>query len=377
MLISFGAKNFCCFKEWLEVDLSLNEQVPADVPKKNGTSYVTAFYGANASGKTNALKALSFAAHFTCHSFDAKPEDEIAVDTFFNNKEDTEFFVDFRTGEVEYSYELTLSRRQVIEEKLSRKEKRDTVVFWRSRQEIKHNSLFSNKEIKLRENASFISTAHQYSVKEISGIYSFFSAIYTNVKYEGLKQEILNVRDLSGYYKKDQELLLFVQKLISKFDTGISKIEIESVKDEQKKDIVFPIFHHSLNESAAPLSHANQSSGTKRLFHNLIFYYMALKTGGVLALDEFDLNLHPDILPHLLSLFESAETNPRDAQLLFSTHNVSFMDKMGKYRTYLFEKRNGESFCVRVDEIPDAFIRNDRSLSRLYGSGKIGGVPKL
>ena len=94
-------------------------------------------------------------------------------------------------------------------------------------------------------------------------------------------------------------------------------------------------------------------------------------------LDEFDINLHPDILPLLLNLFNDEQKNPHNAQMIFSTHDTSIMDRLGKYRTYLVNKKNNESFGYRLDEIPGDILRNDRPVSTPYRNGKVGGVPKV
>lgn len=94
-------------------------------------------------------------------------------------------------------------------------------------------------------------------------------------------------------------------------------------------------------------------------------------------MDEFDTNLHPDLLPIIIDLFLSQETNPRAAQFIFTSHNLEIIDHLGKYRTVLVGKTESESFCYRLDEIPSDIIRNDRSISALYRGGKIGGVPNL
>ncbi|MNP67524.1 hypothetical protein D3C76_1633680 [compost metagenome] len=79
----------------------------------------------------------------------------------------------------------------------------------------------------------------------------------------------------------------------------------------------------------------------------------------------------------MLDLFIDEETNPDNAQLIFTSHNLEIMDYLGKYRTYLVAKEDSESYCYRLDEIPGDIIRNDRSISTLYRDGKLGGVPKI
>ncbi len=94
-------------------------------------------------------------------------------------------------------------------------------------------------------------------------------------------------------------------------------------------------------------------------------------------MDEFDINLHPHILPMLLNYFTDPKSNTINAQLIFTTHNTSILNEMGKYRTFLVNKDDNESFGYRLDEIPGDLLRNDRDISPIYNAGKIGGVPKL
>ena len=62
--------------------------------------------------------------------------------------------------------------------------------------------------------------------------------------------------------------------------------------------------------------------------------------------------------------------------MLFTTHNSEILDVLGKYRTYIVSKENGESIAYRLDEIRD-ILRNDRSISVPYKRHFIGGYPKI
>ena len=94
-------------------------------------------------------------------------------------------------------------------------------------------------------------------------------------------------------------------------------------------------------------------------------------------LDEFDINIHKDILPLLLEMFTNTEKNKKGAQLLFTSLNPTVMDVLGRYRTYLFEKVDGESCAYRLDEPKTNILRNDRSISVPYGKHLIGGYPRI
>ena len=381
MLLSFGAKNFFCFKEWVEISLEFNSKVPLEISKGVDTALTLCLKGGNASGKTNAIKILSFLNYFCISSFvGIKPHEEIDFSTFFHNDDPSEIFVEFTIDKINYLYELVLTKKAVVSEKITKKDKRKTIIFLRSKNIIKKNSIFTKKDLILRSNASIISIANQHQIEEIEPFFIFFMKIATNVSYLGTDINYDDeYRKDSEFYAKHKDYLDFAIKNLKKLDTGISNIEIKSFKDDKddSKEKFYPVFTHDSSSKENKLLFHEQSSGTKSLFHLLREYHLVLKTGGVLLLDEFDLTLHPDMLPYLVEMFENKDSNPQKAQLIFSTHNCDIIDTMSKYKTYLFNRENGECYCYRLDELKDGIIRNDRPITPLYKSGKIGGIPKI
>lgn len=183
---------------------------------------------------------------------------------------------------------------------------------------------------------------------------------------------------ISEILYKNSDMLSFTKKIIMECDTGISDIVIKKAKDDESgEDKYLPFFIHKVGDEEYQLPFFTESSGTKSLFSQLASYQIVLYYGSILCLDEFDINLHPHILPKLVDLFDNDESNPKNAQLIFTSHNTEIMDKMGKYRTYIVEKQDNECFAYRLDEIPGDILRNDRLISPIYNSGKIGGVPIL
>ena len=142
MLLSYGAKNFCCFKDWLEIDLSLNAKVPVEVSQAQRAALAICIKGANASGKTNALKALSFISFFCRDSFSKKPEADIMYEPFFDSSEPSEFFVEFEIEGIEYLYELVLTKREVKSEKIYKKDTTDILLLHREGTDIVVNDYF-------------------------------------------------------------------------------------------------------------------------------------------------------------------------------------------------------------------------------------------
>lgn len=375
MILKFGAKNFYSFKEGFEVDLTLNRK---NSEEKNFIN-VLAIKGANASGKTNVLKALDFIGSFVKNSFsNIKPDKDIIIYPYFKNDDPIEMFIIFLKDDIEYKYELSLTRHRVLSERIYKKEKRWTKIIWRDLDKIDSISEFKEiKNIKLRSNVSFFSMALQYDIEYIKPLANLFN-ISANVTAFGRNEHLLDYNIVSEIYYENEKAFDFMKNILKNSDTGIYDIKIFTRLDEEtNKTIYFPIFEYIINGEIRGLTYNEQSSGTKSLYSQLIDYYLSLVLGKALVLDEFDVNLHPDLLPMLVELFESDETNKNNAQLIFTTHHTEIMNKLGKYRIVLVNKQNNESFLYRLDEIPGDLIRNDRPITPIYNSGKIGGKPKI
>lgn len=370
MLLEFGAYNFASFKEGFQINLR---------EKKNGLEAYTlmGIKGANASGKTNVLKVPSFLSSFCKNSFKSETDDEILFSSFFQNNRETSIYAIFSEDNIEYKYEIDLTKAKVINESIYRNDK---LIIERINNELTDNTIHEFKELKsmiLRNNVSIISTAKQYGSKSIDIIYNLFNNIIGNVHAYGLSDKIIDHQLISKFYYEEPQLLDFLKEILIKIDTGISDIEIiEKIDSETKEKTYYPIFNYKVNEKMNFLSYYNQSSGTKTLFTQLFLYKRTLQLGGILILDELDINLHPDLIPILLNFFESEKLNPKKAQLIFTTHNNEIMDRLKKSRIVLVNKEDNESYLYKLDETGE-ILRNDRSISKVYNSGRLGGKPKI
>jgi len=119
-----------------------------------------------------------------------------------------------------------------------------------------------------------------------------------------------------------------------------------------------------------------ESSGTKQLFVLLKSILAALEKGSIAVIDEFDVNLHPEMVIALYDLFVQPETNPKNAQLFMSTHSHVLLSKLDKYQIVLVEKNeNGVSEAWRLNEISN--VRSDENYYSKYLAGAYGAVPKI
>lgn len=388
MIYSFGANNYFSFKDGFQVSLEFNSKVPKSISNSEKVSTILGIKGGNASGKTNILKCLQFLSYFVARSFGQPPEASIFLSPFFSSKKPTDVYIDFESNGVRYIYELSVTKTEVIREAIYKKISRKTLIVERKNNEFKSklSELGDLDLITLRSNASLVDTALQYKMKglgkDLQNIKSFFLKFKGNVSSLGVMEDsfIYDHNEISERYHKNPDALEFAKKIIRSCDLGISDINIIETKNEKGEPRYFPMFVHpsGLNGSNTQrLTYWEESDGTTALFRRLYHYWTVLTSGGVLIMDEFDTNYHPDLLPQILDLFINESTNPKRAQFIFTSHNLEIMDYLGKYRTYLVSKENCESFCYRLDEIPGDIIRNDRSISTLYRDGKLGGVPNL
>ena len=379
MLLDFSFKNFFSFKEGAKISFRVNENCPSDITSENGCVNIMGIKGANGSGKTNILRALTFVAHFCAKSFTAAPDARLGVKQFLGSKKPSEFSVEFLCNGTQYQYDLRVDDIRVHYEALHRKLKRKTKLFERVNDEV----VYTTEEfsplttIKLRSNSSIISIAHNHELLLTEDIHTYFCFWGGNVTYRGLTENGPSIFKIAETLKDSPEDLSFVKDFIAGCDGGVSDITIRKVVREDGESVFVPVFVHENAGKQHKISHITESSGTKSLFKYLLYYRLILENGGLLIMDEFDINLHPHILPKLLALFSDPEKNTVGAQMIFSTHNGEVLDQLGRYRCYLVNKDDNESFTYRLDEIPGETLRNDRSITHAYNRGDIGGIPRI
>ena len=102
-----------------------------------------------------------------------------------------------------------------------------------------------------------------------------------------------------------------------------------------------------------------------------------LENGEVLLIDEIDTSLHPKLVQFLIGKFHSKETNSKNAQLIFTTHNTSLLNQdMFRRDQFWFVEKSREGSST-LYPLTDFKTRNDEALERWYMRGKYGALPIL
>ena len=378
MLLDYGFSNYFSFREGARISFRLDSSCPDFVSAGKSYTPVVGIKGANAAGKSHVLRALGFLELFVSRSFLREPDAAITLEPHFDSKEPSEFFVEFIVGENLYRYELEATEQVVVRETIYRTKAKRTKLIERIGNEIVHMPPRQTalKSVILRSNASIVSTLRQHQIDVLDEVAKFFDLLDSNVGYGGL-YEGRSMDDVGKLIHQSPKLRKFVIDFLNRCDTGINDVQVYASSEPNGRKKYITSFVHHANGKDHDVIDMLESSGTIKLFRTLPSYFRVLNNGGVMVNDEFDMHLHPDILPLIIDLFLDPSTNPGGGQLLFSTHDAAILDKLGRYRTYLVNKEENESFVYRLTSIQGDILRNDRPIRPVYESGKIGGVPRV
>ncbi len=404
MIHSFSCKNFYSFAEDCSVSFVVNEKAPNNhgyflTPSGTRLSKIETVIGPNASGKTNLLKVLPFIKWLIADSSNINPTTPLPVKSFMfgeRKNKPIKLSADFEIDGNIYTYSFILEEKKIVLEELKVKNK--------TKQKMTSKKIFSRQwnrksgeyelndksfnlpngfENSIRPNASIISIAVRLGHKESLKFFDYWKKVETNVIEAGwigdhllpnANQQLIEALDFYSE-SKNETLKKEAEKLLSRFDLGLESFKIKKEKKENSFSMNVKVAHF-FNNRTEYLPMQYESSGTKQLFILLKTILLVLANGGVAVLDEFDVNLHPEIVLSLYELFIHPETNPNNAQLFFSTHSHLVLNKLDKYQIILTEKNEkGESESWRLDDVSG--VRADDNYYAKYIAGAYGAVPKL
>ena len=388
MIITFiSFQNFYSFKNKTEINFLVNENAPQTnhfglCNEGSRFAKISFVFGANASGKTNLILAFEFLKSFISDSFSYSSEGFKCFYPFETmKKKSSSFKVEFYIKKVFYRLSLEIDSTRVLSEILEgRKNKRLVILYSRQYDKLKDSYTFEGKNIelensfieKVRPNSSVISTANQYNHPELTKIRKHWRFIsgncFTSSSYNAA----------SKFYHKNEEYFQQTKKLLKNADLGLSDIQIEPKKtvdhEGNKKTIFRPYGEHKSKGKIFQLPFTMESSGTQQLYNILRLVFRTLAKGSVCLIDAIEDSLHPNILPNIVNLFTSE--NPKNAQLICTTHMPTLMGDLSKSQIFLVEKDlECESEAYRLDEVEG--VRNDDNFFKKYLAGAYGGVPDI
>jgi uncharacterized protein len=383
-----------------------------------------AIYGANGSGKSNLLLAMGLLDKLVHLSARSSSTTNLPYDPFLLRKgwelKPTTFEIVFIIGTDKYWYGVAFYKKQVVREWLYRKsEGREVVLFLRKKDTIETSSGFKGnpKIIDLaieatKNNALFLSTCDMFNVEEAKSIFQWFKH-FNNI--DGIDTDEEEIRTVAMW--DNNRLRDDIKHYLIRLNLGFTGIDI-SKKDFDENDLPKDLDDRTRTMLVKNLSGSQrysisalhktyssdgketgehiswnfderESKGTIKAFHLSGPVLWALKNGGVLIIDEIEAKMHPLITLDTINLFLNSATNPRNAQLIFATHDTNLLSysNLRRDQIYFTEKNKWESTeifslsdFVYIGEDGNSKFekeRPDTDKEKRYFEGRYGAVPFL
>jgi uncharacterized protein len=413
MLVEFRVRNFRSFRD--EAVLSLvasprdktNEETTVmdtgnkSVPRLLRTA---AIYGANASGKSNLVRAMQLLRGIVNDSAKFQTGQTINVQPFLLNsitaEQPIEYEITFLLDNVRYQFGFTLTPLKILSEWL--------IVYKSTQPEVWYERNFDERAQKYeynffsgklrgakkvwreatRDNALFLSTAVQLNSEQLRPILIFLTGrlmIFENGGGPGFNdtvshigqnnadtvREFLSVADISIADIRLKKQKAFAHNV--KFDLATGQFETLGTSGE----IDVPTFEHKTRSGSAVFDFLDESEGTQKLFGFAGPIFRILENGWILVVDELDRSLHALLVRQLIGMFQNPVLNQKGAQLIFTTHDTSLLDGELLRRDQIWFAEKDEDQASRLSPLSDFSPRIGEALERGYLSGRYGGVPIL
>ena len=412
MLLRFAVENHLSIRERQELSFaasSLKDRsdglLSCDAVSGGAVVPAVVIYGANASGKTNFMNAVSAMKRLVLLSQTkgepggGVPRHRFLLDPGFSEKPscfEIDFVLDgmryhygFETTDdaftSEWLYEIPKAHHRKLYER-----KGQNFAFGRSLKGQNRNIAGLN-----RSNSLFLSAAAQNNHEYLSRIYKYFRDIlfsgsidvqelevYRQFIREGLDQRIIEFlksinTGVIGFRERDIEMFEESQAfqrefldLAEKFLGAKIKREMEEVKCAK-----IELAHRGKNGEIAHLDFDRESAGTRRLMIILAQVFRALDRGLPVFIDELDVSLHTYVGKSIIRLFCSPKVNRNGAQLIATTHDTNLMDTDMLRRDQLwFAEKNTEG-ATEIYPLTDIRTRKGDNVELGYLQGRYGAVP--
>ena len=329
-----------------------------------------ALYGANASGKSNVIKAIRACVNMVRSSHNYNVDTRFAISPFkfedYANKPSS-FYIRFLLNGVEYEYSFSFMHDEIITETLyyypngrkslvfSRDESRGT-----EKKDIYEFKTVIKRPFDVADNTSkktlYISRASQMDREIAQKIFLFFCNDIV------LDYQVANIDSLDNLFKKRKEQMLEVLRTA---DSDIIDFKIQNN--------AITTFHRT-NPSVAFDFETEESEGTKTLFRMMVRMIGIIHEGKMLLVDEIDNSLHTQLVEFVIGMFNHSD----HAQLIYTTHNTHLLntDFQRRDQVYFVNKReDGSSDLYSLFDFKD--FRDTLDMEKAYLQGRFDAIPTI
>jgi uncharacterized protein len=399
MLLEFSVSNYLSFRDKTTFSMIANsssglEDNLVEVQDKRILKSAS-IYGANASGKSNLFKILSYVVMMLKNSNSTDINAKLPIipfkldDKYINDA--SEFEIKLIIDKIRYVYGFKADMNKIYEEYLYYYPNgRETKIFDRINIDSysyskKDEKILKEIERKNAPNKFFLATATNWNYAKTKPVYDFITdSIIVCTNLEDLKSISFDM------FEENDKLKDFTINFLKKADFNIEDYVISSsfipqdlfigVSDFITKNISgIPktyqiLFKHKNSNNYLSLS--EESLGTQILFTFIPFIENTLSNKKVLIIDELDKSMHPFLVQYIVSLFNDTDTNKNSSQLIFDTHDTNLLDLNVLRRDQIwFVLKDNDNGVSELYPLSDFSVRKKENVEKGYMLGRYGGVP--
>jgi len=405
MLVEFTLGNFRSIAEKVTLSMiagqiksapyaqRIDEENVIRVDEKLSLLKTAAIYGANASGKSNILSALIIMGTFMDSSVRAMERGKLPFMPFLlidgYQEKPSHFEIVFLMEGLQYRYGFEISAARVEREWLYFVPTiREALLFRREGDDIKVMDSFKGGkglEPRVAPQALFLTVARDFNVQLAKDIFQW-TYCFPSMS-DSSDASIFTIQCLEEK-KLNTEIVDFMTRL----DVGISDIQVFPFSKKNDDEDIDPgrtrpksyrveTLHTTFDQQGSPLSNVKfnmrtqESEGTQKLFSMSGKIVEVLMHGQILAVDKMDARLHPALTRKIVELFHSTESNPRNAQLIFATHDTNLLDHRLFRRDQIWFAEKNRVGATDLYSLAELKVRNDASYERDYIDGRYGAIP--
>ena len=427
MLIEFRFKNYRSFRD--EATLSMEATGLSSfknclIPLNSTVNLLPAcaIYGKNGGGKSNVIRAFWLAVQFirnaqrTQHESAVIPVNPFALNDY-SKDEPTDFDFVYVSNGIKYWYGFSATKEKIHSEYLYHAPKgQKALIFSREAQKFSFTEEKTKRSMigeMVADNQLFFSVACTMNDAPcISAMRWFRDQVYFSRDYSDIPKQLIE-------YSEDKNMLKAISDYAKAADLGIQDMQFEFDSKEIDEETSLPNnipegiktalvqFMHALSESSNnneirlkmgqvtakanhqgenkdgakssyPLDLSDESDGTRKLMAIAPGIESALRSGGILLVDELERELHPKLVNFIVAKFQSKSSNPNGAQIVFTTHNTELMnlELLRKDQLYFVDKKDKDG-TSELYSISEFSTRTTDNIRKGYLVGKYGATPDI
>lgn len=425
MLIEFKFSNFLSYKEMTSFSMvagkeRTNSKTLASIPKfRLKLLPLAAIYGANASGKSNLIKALGFLKTLVTTQ---RVKGKIPLRHFYYSEDKntiSNFEISFLVNELIYEFKIACNEDGLLyEELIERNSRSEKTLYLRDKDKVQinpkinsHDAIQCVADRSLNRPCPLLTTLSSMKFKPFEGVFRWFSE-----ELKVIHQDSFLIPYGLDIGENDSRNTL-LSEVLRGTDTGISALVSTPVSESslrllpsERNELLSTVCHgsqlikeagggrllayfkdgdlafrrlnaaHEISGKEYLIPLEEESTGTKKIIDlaPAIIDLLLSKKNCVYVIDGIDHGLHIEINYWLVRRFlENVNSNTRK-QLIFTSQDTNLLRRAGLRRDEIWfveRRRNSPSQLVNAVEFKG--LRIDSSLQKLYEEGRLGALPIL